>query len=96
MRAKYGCDNTVALSAAVGGSGNFPGCMRLVCMLQLALLWFNILVYFDWVPTDDNPADWPTREDKFHLIPPEAIEAEMRLPPSVLFKCCSRPSTGTV
>ena len=79
------CDNTVALSAAVGGSGNFPGCMRLVCMLHLALLWFNTLVYFDWVPTDDNPADWPTREDKFHLIPPEAVEVEMRLPPSVLF-----------
>jgi len=79
------CDNTVALSAAVGGSGNFPGCMRLVCMLHLALLWFNILVYFDWVPTDDNPADWPTRADKFHLIPPEAVEVEMRLPPSLLF-----------
>ena len=79
------CDNTVALSAAVGGSGNFPGCMRLVCMLHLALLWFNILVYFDWVPTDDNPADWPTREDKFHLIPPEAVEEPMRIPPSALF-----------
>ena len=79
------CDNTVALSAAVGGSGNFPGCMRLVCMLHLALLWFNILVSFDWVPTDDNPADWPTREDKFHLIPPEAVEAPMRIPPSALF-----------
>ncbi len=49
------------------------------------LLWFNVLVYFDWVPTDDNPADWPTRADKFHLIPPEAVEVEMRLPPSLLF-----------
>ena len=45
----------------------------------------DILVYFDWVPTDDNPADWPTREDKFHLIPPEAVEAPMRIPPSALF-----------
>ena len=79
------CDNTVALSAAVGGRGNFPGCMRLVCMLHLALLRYNILVYFDWVPTDDNPADWPTRADKMHLIPPEAIEVPMRLPPSVYF-----------
>jgi hypothetical protein len=79
------CDNTVALSAAVGGRGNFPGCMRLVCMLHLALLRYNILVYFDWVPTDDNPADWPTRADKMHLIPPEAIEVPMRLPPSAYF-----------
>ena len=34
---------------------------------------------------DDNPADWPTREDKFHLIPPEAVETPMRIPPSALF-----------
>ena len=37
------------------------------------------------VPTDDNPADWPTREDKFHLITPEAVEVPMRIPPSALF-----------
>ena len=49
-------------------------------MLHLCLLWHRCLVFFDWVPSEDNSADWPTREDKAHLIPPEAMEVDLVIP----------------
>ena len=38
------------------------------------------MVFFDWVPSGANVADWPTREEKKHLIPSHARRFETALP----------------
>jgi hypothetical protein len=86
------CDNTGALGAATGGGASrFPGADLLTCMLHLALLHLRCLVHFDWVPSEANPADWPTRADKMHLIPPCAVWTPLHLPPAFLFSDLGDP-----
>lgn len=79
-------DNTGAVAAAAGGSGRFGGAALMVCMLHLALLRLRCLVYFDWVPSEANPADWPTRPEKEHFISRSAARKPMQLPPRFLFR----------
>ena len=55
-------------------------------MLFLALLRLRCSVYFDWVPSEANPADWPTRPEKAAKIPAAAQRIPMRLPPQYLFR----------
>ena len=75
------CDNTGALAAATeGGAARFPGADLLTCMLHLILLGLQCQVYFDWVPSKANIADWPTRSDTIDLIPEWAVWKELRLP----------------
>ena len=42
-------------------------------------------VFFDWVPSAANIADWPTRPDKVGLIPARARRFQIVLPPIGLF-----------
>ncbi len=79
-------DNTGAVATAIGGVPRFAGAAVLVCMLFLALLRLRCNVYFDWVPTAANPADWPTRPERTAMIPAAARRVPMRLPPQYLFR----------
>ncbi|KAL1526429.1 hypothetical protein AB1Y20_015141 [Prymnesium parvum] len=86
------CDNTAALTAATGGgAASFPGADLLTCMLHLALLHLRCDVYFDWIPSAANPADWPTRPDKEYLIPAEAVPFPLHMPPDFLFQSLMDP-----
>ena len=79
-------DNTGAVATAIGATPRFAGSAVLVCMLFLALLRLRCSVYFDWVPSEANPADWPTRPEKAAKIPAAAQRIPMRLPPQYLFR----------
>ena len=86
------CDNTGALAAATGGgAARFPGADLLTCMLHLILLGLQCQVYFDWVPSKANIADWPTRSDTIDLIPDWAIWRELRLPARHFFSSLGDP-----
>ena len=64
------CDNTGAIAAATGGGASrFPGADVLTCVLHLLLLGLRCRVHFEFVPSEANIADWPTRADKVGLIP---------------------------
>ena len=42
--------------------------------------------YFEWVASAANIADWPTRDDKIHLIPKQAIRVPLVLPDTSVFE----------
>ena len=80
------CDNTGALATVIGGGATFPGASVLTCALHMALLTLQCSVHFEYVNSEANPADWPTRDDKLHRIPSHACWAQLRLPPVFLFR----------
>ena len=87
------CDNTGAIAAAIGGGGaRFPGASVLTCMLHLVLLHLRCAVHFVWVPSEANPADWPTRPDKVHMVPAWAVWAPIAFPPAALFRSLMDPA----
>ena len=78
-------DNTGSLSALVNGYASKSDCARFVNMFHVQLLSMRSKIYFDWVPSEANIADWPTRTDKMHLIPPWAVKVPFVLPEPYLF-----------
>ena len=73
-------DNTGALAALVNGYTKAPDMAPLVSAFHVQLLGLRSMVFFDWVPSGANVADWPTREEKKHLIPSHARRFETALP----------------
>ena len=55
------CDNTSAMSAAVHGYARSPHMGALSNALHLALASLRCNAWFEWVPTDENCADIPSR-----------------------------------
>jgi len=78
-------DNTGALSALVNGYAGKEDCARFVNMFHIQLLGLQSKVYFDWVPSKANIADWPTRADKIHLMPSNAHRVAFVLPQPYMF-----------
>ena len=81
-------DNTGALSALVNGYARKEDCARFVNMFHVQLLGMRSKVYFDWVASDANISDWPSRNDKRHLIEdmPGAHQVPLVLPDPYLFE----------
>ena len=74
-------DNTVALSAIVKGNASTCDCAALVNCFHAAIVELRSYLWSEWVPSEANPADWPTRPDKEHLIPASAKRVSIVLPP---------------
>jgi len=55
------------------------GCSRTSNPAQLAGIrsWF----FGDWIPSKANPADVPTRPERFHEMPRTAVWVDMVIPP---------------
>ena len=73
-------DNTAALSALVHGYASKPDMARLVNLFHAQLVALECWFYGEWVPSKANPADVPTRPDRWHEIPPTAVEVPMVIP----------------
>jgi hypothetical protein len=56
-------DNTGALSNLIHGYASRPDCGRLVNALHLTLAALQTQTWFEWVPSKENVADVPSRED---------------------------------
>ena len=78
-------DNVAALAAIVKGYARQADAAVLVNSLHEAILGLRSFVWSEWVPSAANPADWPTRTDKMHLIPASAVFIKMKLPPLEVF-----------
>ena len=75
-----------ALAAATGGGASrFPGADVLTCVLHLLLLSLRCRVRFEFVPSEANIADWPTRADKVGLIPAWVVWISVSMLPAYLF-----------
>ena len=61
-------DNTGALSNLIHGYASKPDCGRLVNALHLALAFQRTRVWFEWVPSKANVADYPSRDDDRALV----------------------------
>jgi len=73
-------DNTGALSCLIHGYAGQEDCAHFVNAFHMTLLGIRSQCYFEFVKSEANIADWPTREDKFHLIPRCAIRVPVVLP----------------
>ena len=73
-------DNTGALSCLIHGYANQPDCAHFVNAFHMQLIGIHSLCYFEFVKSEANIADWPTRDDKMHLIPRAAIRVPLVLP----------------
>ena len=73
-------DNTGALSALVTGGPRQEDNSRLVGAYHAFLIGLRTRSEFVWVPSDANIADWPTRPDKFNMIPKQAEWIPMVVP----------------
>ena len=62
------CDSTAAMSAAVHGYARAPHLAALANTLHLAMARLRCQAWFEWVPSEANPADLPSR--------PQGKEAE--------------------
>ena len=74
-------DNTGALSCLIHGYANHEDCAHLVNSFHMQLLGIQSLCYFEFVKSEANIADGPTREDKMHLIPSAAIRIPIHRAP---------------
>ena len=54
---------------------------RLACVFHAQLVGLRIQYYGEWVPSKANPADVPTRPDRWDEFPPEVTWVPMVLPP---------------
>ena len=84
-------DNMTALSALVNGYASKSDCAAMVNAFHERMLEMRCRVWAEWVPSEANIADWPTRPDKEHLVPisaeqvpPVLLEADRLADPSVL------------
>ena len=55
-------DNTGALSAMLHGYARKLDCARMVNSFHLLIATLRLNVYFEWVPSEANPSDLPSRE----------------------------------
>ena len=78
-------DNTGAFAALVNGYSGSPDMAAIVSAFHVQLMHLGTQVFFDWVPSQANISDWPTRPDKKHLIPQRAEKFDIVLPPMDLF-----------
>jgi hypothetical protein len=74
-------DNSSALSAIINGYSGKPDLARMVNMFHIATTALCIQIWGEWVPSDANVADIPTRPEKWHLIPEWVVWMPMKLPP---------------
>jgi len=74
-------DNFAALSALVHGYASKPDLARLVNIFHAQLAGIRSWFFGDWVPSKANPADVPTRPERFHEMPSTAVWVDMVLPP---------------
>ena len=79
-------DNVQALSAIIKGYAAQPDCAALVNCFHEAVFELRSPLWAEWVASEANIADWPTRDDKVHLIPSTAKFIDMVLPPIERFK----------
>jgi hypothetical protein len=92
-------DNTAALSAAVNGCAKSPHLAALSNTLHLSLAYLKCQPWFEWVPSDANPADIPSRgcgEDEQTFYERHGIlqwPTEMRFPS---FEQLKAPKFGDV
>ena len=76
-------DNTGALSALVTGGPRQEDNSRLVGAYHAFLIGLRTRSEFVWVPSEANIADWPTRPEKFGMIPERAERVAMIVPTEV-------------
>ena len=57
----------------------------LVNMHHIFMAEIDARVQYEWVPSLANIADWPTRADKLHLIPSDAVWLDIVLPDAASF-----------
>ena len=65
-------DNTAALSALVHGYASKPDMSRIVNVFHIAQFLLRARVWFEWVPSDANLADLPSRleyDEYFRIVP---------------------------
>jgi hypothetical protein len=79
-------DNVGALAALVHGYARQPDLARFVCSFHAQLVGLRMRWYGDWVPSKANPADVPTRPDRFAELPDDVVWVEMVLPPVELIE----------
>ena len=80
-------DNTGALSAMIYGYARKLDCARMINSFHLLLASLQLCVYFEWVPSEANTSDLPSRameagamETYFDYFP-ESVQGESRMPP---------------
>ena len=80
-------DNTGALSAMIYGYARKLDCARMINSFHLLLASLQLCVYFEWVPSEANTSDLPSRameagamETYFDYFP-TSVQGESRMPP---------------
>jgi len=80
-------DNTGALSAMIFGYARKIDCARMVNSFHLLLAALQLRVYFEWVPSEANTSDLPSRAmetgamDTYFDYFPESVEGPSHMPP---------------
>jgi hypothetical protein len=80
-------DNTGALSAMIFGYARKIDCARMVKSFHLLLAALQLRVYFEWVPSEANTSDLPSRAmeagamDTYFGYFPESVEGPSHMPP---------------
>ena len=80
-------DNTGALSAMIYGYARKLDCARMINSFHLLLAALQLRVYFEWVPSDANTSDLPSRAleygamETYYTYFPHSIRGESHMPP---------------
>ena len=80
-------DNTGALSAMLHGYARKLDCARMVNSFHLLLATLQLNIYFEWVPSEANPSDLPSRElevgamEKYYSMFPSSRVGMSHMPP---------------
>jgi hypothetical protein len=80
-------DNTGALSAMIFGYARKLDCARMINSFHLLLAALQLRVYFEWVPSDANTSDLPSRAledgamDTYYTYFPNSVRGESHMPP---------------
>ena len=76
-------DNAWALSSLISGYASRPDMGRVVNAVHLAQFALEVRVWFEWIPSDANLADLPSRAEweEFWAIMPQSVWVPTVLPP---------------
>ena len=78
-------DNTGALSAMIFGYARKLDCARMINSFHLLLAALQLRVYFEWVPSDANTSDLPSRAledgamDTYYAYFPNSVQGESHI-----------------
>ena len=78
-------DNTTALSAMVNGFSSHPDMALIVCSHHASVNRAGLRIQYEWIPSEANVSDWPTRAEKLCLIPADATWIQVVLPTEAEF-----------